>query len=133
MILSVVSLFPVAIVSAFTVPVDDMGFIMLLLSFPIRFILGERIELVRVVSKSNNKRFRSAFMLVAFSVILFATCSTLQFSTLAILSFMAGSLLLSPSRNTLEIDSNNDEHMQLADLARSCKAEATFSDFFKNR
>lgn len=95
MILSVVSLMLAAIVSAFTIPVDDMGFIMLLLSFPVLFILGERIELTRIVSSpKSNKGFKRALVASAAGVILFAAGSRERFTMLANLTFLIGSILL---------------------------------------
>jgi hypothetical protein len=95
MILSVVSLLLAAMVSAFTIPVDDMGFIMLLLSFPVLFILGERIELTRIVaSPKSNKGFRRALVTAAASIILFAVGSGERFTMLANVTFLIGSVLL---------------------------------------
>ena len=95
MILSVVSLLLAAMVSAFTIPVDDMGFIMLLLSFPVLFILGERIELTRIISSpKSNKGFRRALMAAAGSIILFAVGSRESFSMLGNVTFLIGSVLL---------------------------------------
>lgn len=95
MTLSVVSLLLAAIVSAFTIPVDDMGFVMLLLSFPVLFILGERIELTRIVSTpESNKRFSRALVTGAASIALFAVGSVQRFTLLANLTFLVGSILL---------------------------------------
>jgi hypothetical protein len=95
MILSVVALLLAAMVSAFTIPVDDMGFIMLLLSFPVLFILGERIELTRIVASPEiNKRLRRALVAAAASIILFAVGSAELFTVLANLTFLIGSALL---------------------------------------
>ena len=72
-----------------------MGFIMLLLSFPVLFILGERIELTRIVSSpESNKGFRRALVAAAAGIILFAVASTERFSMLANLTFLIGSALL---------------------------------------
>lgn len=95
MILSVGSLLLAVIVSAFRLPVDDMGSIMLLISFPILFILGERIELTRIVSGTKrNGHFRRASVVAATSIGLFAVGSGEGFGQLAILSFLTGSILL---------------------------------------
>lgn len=95
MTLSVVSLLLAAIVSAFTLPVDDMGFIMLLLAFPVLFILGERVELTRIVSSPKNSLgFKRALMIAAASVFLFAVGSAGGFGALANVTFLLGSLLL---------------------------------------
>jgi hypothetical protein len=95
MTLSAVSLLLAAIVSAFTIPVDDMGFIMLLLSFPILFILGERIELTRIVSTpESDKRFRRALTIAAASIVLFVLGSVERVNLLANLTFLTGSILL---------------------------------------
>ena len=95
MILSVVSLLLAAMVSAFTIPVDDMGFIMLLLAFPVLFILGERIELTRIVANpKSNKGFRRALVISAVGIILFAVGSGERFTMLANMTFLIGSVLL---------------------------------------
>lgn len=95
MVLSVVSLLWAAAVSAFTLPEDDMGFIMLLISFPILFILAERVELTRVVSNEKSKgRFRRAFVIASASIILFALGTAEPFSDIANLTFLIGSVLL---------------------------------------
>ena len=73
MILSVVSLTVSAILSAFELPLGQNGFIMLLLSFPIIFILGERVELTRFTWKAASKlRFKVALGVASISVALFA-------------------------------------------------------------
>jgi hypothetical protein len=95
MTLSVFALLLAAVVSAFILPEDNMGFIMLLISFPMLFILGERIELTRVIAGTmSNVRFRRAFLIGAVSIILFAIGSWAGFSQLGNLTFLIGSLLL---------------------------------------
>jgi hypothetical protein len=95
MTLSVVSLLLAALVSAFTLPVDDMGFIMLLLAFPVLFILGERIELTRIVSgPKSNAGFKRALVIAAASIVLFAVGSAGGFGLLVNLTFLIGSFLI---------------------------------------
>ena len=95
MTLSVVSLLLAAIISAFTLPVDDMGFIMLLLVFPVLFILGERIELTRIVlSPKSYAKFKCVLVIAAASITLFAVGSIGGFGEMANLTFLMGSLLL---------------------------------------
>ncbi len=95
MILSVAALMLAALDSAFTLPVDDMGFIMLLISFPVLFIIGERVELTRIISgEKSNARFRRSIVVAAMSIILFAIGSTARFTMLGDLTFLIGSLLL---------------------------------------
>jgi hypothetical protein len=72
-----------------------MGFIMLLLSFLVLFILGERIELTRIVSSpKSNKGFRRVLVTAAVSIILFGVGSAERFTMLANLTFLIGSALL---------------------------------------
>jgi len=95
MILSVVSLTLAAAFSALTLPVDNLGFIMLLISFPILFILGERVELTRIISTPrSNGRFRLAFVSAAASVLVFAVGAGERFTLLGNLAFLTGSILL---------------------------------------
>jgi nitrite reductase (NO-forming) len=76
MILSVISLSAASILSGFELPLGQNGFIMLLLSFPIIFILGERVELTRFSSgKSSIRGFRLAFGTASLGVVLFALSS----------------------------------------------------------
>jgi len=95
MTLSVAALMLAAVDSAFTLPVDDMGFIMLLISFPVLFILGERVELTWIISGvKGNTRFKRTILVAAMSIVLFAIGSTARFTTLGDLTFLIGSLLL---------------------------------------
>jgi len=51
-----------ATISPFGLSVTNMGFIMLLLSFPVLFILGERVEMTKFISTTlDATRLRSAF------------------------------------------------------------------------
>ncbi|MHB2035916.1 MAG: NnrS family protein [Nitrososphaerales archaeon] len=96
MIVSAVSLAAAAILSAFSLPVGNSGFIMLLLSFPLVFILGERVELTRFTSTAAvTRRFRLAFVLVAAAVTLFVLSSFLDsFFEAQMTALLAGSTLL---------------------------------------
>lgn len=69
MILSVVSLLGAAALSSAELPAGEPSFIMLLLSFPMIFILGERVELSKFTStKSSTRRFEAAFVASIFAV-----------------------------------------------------------------
>jgi hypothetical protein len=79
MIISAVSLSVSAILSTLILPVGNFPFIMLLLSFPIIFILGERVELTRFTSTpSSTKRFKISFILASASVAMFTLSSALD-------------------------------------------------------
>jgi len=93
MMLSVLGLVA-ATISPFGLPIANMGFI-LLLSFPVLFILGERVEMTRFISTTlGATRFRFAFAAVCASVGLFALSSIREFSGWSNLVFLSGSLLL---------------------------------------
>lgn len=95
MIASGVSLAASAVLSAFSLPLGNFGFIMLLLCFPLAFILGERIELTRFTSKpSANQRFRLAFALSCVGVAAFVVSSFANYTKLQLLSSAFGSILL---------------------------------------
>ena len=95
MMLSVVALLVAASLSAFSLPIANLGFIMLLISFPILFILGERVELTRLVATAATKTMsRVAFSFAAVSVALFTIGSVQLLPTEANLIFLLGSLLL---------------------------------------
>ena len=96
MIVSAVSLAAAAVLSAFSLPAGNSGFIMLLLSFPLVFILGERVELTRFTSTpAVTRRFRLAFVLVVAAITLFALSSFLDyFFEAQMIALLAGSTLL---------------------------------------
>lgn len=79
MILSVVPLLGSAALSSFELPAGEPAFIMLLLSFPMIFILGERVELSKFTSaRSSTKKFEAAFVLSILAVTLFSIASLLS-------------------------------------------------------
>ncbi len=96
MIISAVSLAAAAILSAFSLPAGNSGFIMLLLFFPLVFILGERVELTRFTSTpAATRRFGLAFVLVAAAVALFVLSSVLDsFFEAQMIALLVGSTLL---------------------------------------
>ena len=95
MMTSGVSLAASAMISAFFLPLENFGFIMLLLCFPLMFILGERIELTRFTSSvSANQRFKIAFGFSCAAVIAFAVSSIPEFSIVQAISSSLGSVLL---------------------------------------
>jgi len=78
MILSVSALSIASLLSAFYLPAGRYGFIMLLILFPILFIIGERVELSRFfASPLIISRFNHAFVLSLISVVLFSLSSFL--------------------------------------------------------
>lgn len=96
MILSAVSLSVSAILSAFSLPAGNLPFIMLLLSFPLIFILGERVELTRFTSSAaSTNRFIISFILASSAIALFTLSSALYFLfDLQMMILSIGSLLL---------------------------------------
>ena len=69
MMLSVVSLLAAAFLSGLGLPPYNTRFVMLMLSFPVLFILDERVELTRIgATAATTARFRLAFALAALSV-----------------------------------------------------------------
>ena len=95
MMLSVTSLTAAAVASAFTLPVYNTGFIMLLIAFPVLFILGERVELTRFVSGAVGiSRFRLAVVIAGVGIALFMMGSATSFRTLSSLALLFGSVFL---------------------------------------
>jgi uncharacterized protein involved in response to NO len=76
MILSVMPLLGSAALSSFELPAGEPAFIMLLLSFPMIFILGERVELSKFTSaRSSRKKLEAAFVASIFAVSSFLVAS----------------------------------------------------------
>ncbi len=75
MALSGASLLVSSILSGLELPAGNTGFIMLLLLFPISFILGERVELTSLVSGRQPRRLRPALLLLSVCLLLFAVAS----------------------------------------------------------
>ena len=71
MLISALSLLASAILSASTLPAGNTGFVMLLLAFPIVFILGERAELTSLATRTTSHRFLPALFFSGVSVLLF--------------------------------------------------------------
>lgn len=71
MILSALALLFSAALSASTLPAGNVGFAMILLLFPIIFVLGERVELTSLATKSSSNRFLPALYLAAAATALF--------------------------------------------------------------
>lgn len=95
MIASGVSLAASAILSAFTLPLGNLGFIMLLLSFPMVFILGERVELTRFTSTASaHQRFKVAFGLSCIAVAMFVLASSPNFNEIEVIGSTIGSVFL---------------------------------------
>ena len=72
MILSGFALLLSSALSAFSLPAGNVGFVMMLLLFPIVFVLGERVELTSLATRSSSTRFFPALFLVAVAVAIFA-------------------------------------------------------------
>jgi hypothetical protein len=71
MILSAFALLLSAILSASSLPAGNVGFAMTLLLFPVVFVLGERVELTSLATRSSSNRFVPAFILASAAVMLF--------------------------------------------------------------
>ena len=71
MILSALALLSSAALSAFSLPAGNVGFVMLLLSFPIVFVLGERVELTSLATHTATDRFLPALIFSGVSVTMF--------------------------------------------------------------
>ena len=73
MILSSLSLLLASCLSAFSLPAGNTGFVMLLLLFPIIFVLGERVELTSLATGARPSGFAPALFLLAAAVALFGS------------------------------------------------------------
>jgi len=95
MIVSVLALLGAAMLSGITLPGGNLGFVMLLLAFPVLFILGERVDLAKFTATASSRRkFSLSFVLAALAVALFAA-GALQIQLIASnLTFMLGSIML---------------------------------------
>ncbi|MDG7029913.1 MAG: hypothetical protein JRN38_06685, partial [Nitrososphaerota archaeon] len=71
MVVSGVALLLSALLSAFSLPAGNVGFVMTLLLFPVVFVLGERVELTSLATKSSSDRFVPALIMVAVALGLF--------------------------------------------------------------
>jgi len=95
MMLSVVSLIAAAALSAVRLAVGNLGLVMLLVGFPILFILGERVELTRFTSKvGHTARFRAAFLMAAGCVTLYVIANFPSPPWVVRVTFLSGSILL---------------------------------------
>ena len=79
MMVSGASLLISSVLSALELPAGNTGFIMLLLLFPITFILGERVELTSLASGRRPERLRPALVVSSVCVLLFGLGSTTYF------------------------------------------------------
>ncbi len=64
MLVSGVALLLSALLSAFLLPAGNVGFWMTLLLFPVAFVLGERVELTSLATKSSSERYVPALFMV---------------------------------------------------------------------
>lgn len=71
MIVSALALLLSSLLSAFSLPAGNVGFVMILLLFPVVFVLGERVELTSLATKRSSARFTPALLLVSVAVALF--------------------------------------------------------------
>ena len=97
MMLSCIAWMATAVFSAFSLPGGDVPFVLLLLSFPVSFILGERVGLIWSGSSAGAKRgLRASLGLISGAVASFLVASFLPFySQLTLLQ--AGLVLQSAS------------------------------------
>ena len=87
MILAGFALLLASVLSAFSLPAGNVGYVMILLLFPTVFVLGERVELTSLATKSSPTRFVPALFLVAVVVAIFAFDA--WFSTAAVVALAA--------------------------------------------
>ena len=71
MVVSGIALLLSALLSAFSLPAGNVGFVMTLLLFPVVFVLGERVELTSLATKSSSDRFVPALFRAAAALGLF--------------------------------------------------------------
>ena len=71
MIVSALALLLASVVSVFSLPAGNVGFVMVLLLFPVAFVLGERVELTSIATKTSPNRFVPALFLVGATAALF--------------------------------------------------------------
>lgn len=71
MIVSAFALLSSSALSAFSLPAGNVGFVMLLLSFPVVFVLGERVELTSLATHMATDRFLPALFFSGAAVALF--------------------------------------------------------------
>ena len=71
MIVSGIALLLSALLSAFSLPAENVGFVMTLLLFPVVFVLGERVELTSLATKNPSDRFIPALFWTAMALVLF--------------------------------------------------------------
>lgn len=72
MLVSAGALLLSSLLSAWGLPAGNMGFVMVLLLFPIIFVLGERVELTSLASRRSPARLRPALGAVAVILLIFA-------------------------------------------------------------
>jgi hypothetical protein len=91
--LSAAALLLSSILSAFELPAGNVGFVMLLLLFPIVFILGERVELTSLASGRRPERLRPILIAISICLFLFALGSRNELTGLQFIYFSAFLLL----------------------------------------
>jgi nitrite reductase (NO-forming) len=72
MLISAFALLASSVLSASSLPAGNVGFVMLLLSFPVVFVLGERADLTSVATRTTSDRFLPALFFSGASVFLFS-------------------------------------------------------------
>ncbi len=108
MILSVSALLFASLLSAFYLPAGRHGFIALLISFPVLFIIGERVELSRFISSSiASSRFNNAFSLSVLSVMLFGLSTFLPLDGQRLILTIGFAFLLVIILLVLQVESSN--------------------------
>jgi hypothetical protein len=71
MLLSALALLLSSFFSAFSLPAGNVGFVMVLLMFPVVFVLGERVELTSLASRSSTAKFVPALISVLIALAFF--------------------------------------------------------------
>lgn len=94
MLLGTVALTSSSILSSSLLPVDRTSFALLLLSFPVLFILGERVELTKFSSApSERRRLKAAFAVALVSLALLVLYAMLVRVLILIITSLVGYLL----------------------------------------
>lgn len=117
MMISAASLLISSVLSALELPAGNTGFIMLLLLFPIAFILGERVELTSLASGRGPGRLRPTLVVLSICVILFGLGSTAYFLSGLRLANLAAFSLLAATFGLFLMEERADPRQTLQDVA----------------
>ena len=83
MIVSALSLLLASVLSAFSLPAGNVGFVMVLLLFPVIFVLGERVELTSLATRSSSNKFIPELFLSAITAVLIGVGAWFPFPVVA--------------------------------------------------